>query len=88
MITESLRIHEALQNCITQMSCDTEFGDWDGDECRFTLYRVLTECSSFHRSLADAKIARRHLDAQVEMGRLSKDTSNRKREYIFHRSVV
>jgi len=85
MLKASLAIDRALQDCIEDMICNTEFGDWEDDECRFTLYRVTTECSPFHKSLGDAKIARRHLDAQVEMGMLSVDTSRRKTEYIYRR---
>lgn len=85
MLKVSLSIQQALQNCITDMICNEEFGDWENDECRFTLYRVTTECTPFHRSLGDTKIARRHLDAAVEMGMLSVDRSRGKTEYIYRR---
>lgn len=45
----------------------------------------MTECTPFYKSLGDAKIARRHLDAAVEMGMLSVDRSRRKTEYIYRR---
>jgi hypothetical protein len=87
MLKGSLAIHMAKQDCIEDMICNVNFGDWDGDECRFTLYRVITECPPFHKSLADPKIARRHLDAQVELGILDVDESKGKREYIYRRKM-
>lgn len=85
MLKTILTIDRALQDCIEDMICNVEFGDWEDGECRFTLYRVMTECSPFHKSLSDAKIARRHLDAEVEMGMLDIDTSRGKTEYIYRR---
>lgn len=85
MVEESLAIHQAKQDCIEDMICNINFGDWDDDECRFTVYRITTECSFYHKSLADPKIARRHLDAQVKLGMLDVDTSKGKTEYIYRR---
>jgi hypothetical protein len=85
---KSMEIDQALQSCIAEMICNLEYGDWENDECRFTLYRVQTECSGYNTSLADSKIARRHLGYKVNIGMLGFDTSRGKTEYIYRRESV
>jgi len=85
MLSRSLDIHYAKQQCITDMICNAEYGDWENDDCRFTLYRVTQECPPYHKSLGDPKIAKRHLDVQVERGLLGIDISRGKKEYIYRR---
>lgn len=83
---QSLKIHHAKEICITDLICNSEYGDWENGECRFTVYRVTIECDSFNPSLRDPKIAKRHLDAQVRMGVLDVDVSRGKTEYIYRKN--
>jgi len=85
MLHQSLDIHYAKKQCITDMICNEEYGEWEDDVCRFTLYRFTQECPYYHKSLADPKIAKRHLDAEVELGLLDIDSSRGKVEYVYRR---
>jgi hypothetical protein len=80
-VLATLEIHRAKNTCIEEEICDPEAGDWEGDECRFNVSRVNAECPTYHPSLKDFKIAKRHLDVEVDMGELGWDPSTK--EYIY-----
>jgi hypothetical protein len=85
---KSVEIDQDLRTCIVDMICNAEYGEWENDECRFTLYRVQAECSGYNKSLVDSKIARRHLDYLASTGMLGVDYSMGKTEYIYQRHSV
>lgn len=85
-LSASLAIHRAKQRCIADVICGGDYGEIDGDAvCRFTEYRVQVECRNYHPSLADFRIARRHLDEQVAQGILGVTHARGVREYVFQR---
>lgn len=80
-VSATIQIHYAKDTCIHDVICDLDSGDWEGDECRFKVSSVNAECPEYHPSLGDFRIAERHLNAQVDEGKLGWDPSTR--EYIY-----
>jgi len=70
-LERSLEIHQAKNICIKQRICHPN--TWTGSyPCEFTVHD-LKECEDIDPALADYKIARRHLEAQVETCQLREE---------------
>jgi hypothetical protein len=81
-LLSSLEIERSKKRCISEQVCDPDAGEWDGDKCKFTIYRILKECGCYNSSLRDKKIAKRHLEAEVSIGDLEKEIKDGRTYYV------
>jgi len=80
-LVDSLKIERAKKKCVREKICRP----LNESECEFTIYNIQRECVCLHPSLADRKIVKRHLDAEVQIGELEKKSRDGVVVYVWRR---